>query len=34
MKHSVFHGVFHGSVIIAHFIKKKKTFAEIVIETQ
>ena len=33
-KHSVLHGVFHGSVIMAHFIKKKKTFAEIVIETQ
>ena len=28
--YTVLHGVFKGSVIIAHFIKKKKTFAEIV----
>lgn len=32
--YTVLHGVFKGSVIIAHFIKKKKTFAEIVTETQ
>ena len=32
--YTVLHGVFKGSVIIAHFIKKKKTFAEIVTQTQ
>ena len=33
-QHALLQGVFKGSVIIAHFIKKKKTFAEIVTETQ